>query len=72
MYGEIPVHIYIKFVVLDVSQELAKISHDAEEGEEEDEELDQHSRHFLKYAKQIREMKVRNRFFFVAGFKDET
>ena len=46
---------FTPFLVL---QELAKISHDDEEEEADDEDLDQHSRHFLKYAKQIREMKV--------------
>jgi len=41
-------------------QELAKLSSIAEEGEadEPSQELDPHSRQFLKYAKQIREIKV--------------
>ena len=51
----ITIYVLLLFLVL---QELAKISHDDEEEEADDEDLDQHSRHFLKYAKQIREMKV--------------
>ena len=42
-----------------INQELAKLADIPEENEiEGSEELDKHSRQFLKYAKQIRQMKV--------------
>ena len=42
-----------------IIQELAKLADIPEENEiEGSEELDKHSRQFLKYAKQIRQMKV--------------